>query len=253
MAHLRVEQLVKSYGGKRVIDNLSLSVNPQETMVVMGPSGCGKTTLLLLILGALNPDEGNIIVNDRTLNDLPIERREIAYVPQDFALFPHLTVYGNIAFGLRVRKYEEAEKHKVVDSLLEAVDLGGLSERKPSELSGGQKQRVALARALAICPSLLLLDEPLSNVDEATKADVRKNLKETLAKMKVTTLCVAHDPEDAFSLGDRVAIIHNGRVVQCDTPSRLLEAPKDSVVRRLIAPMYVLSKDASRISASEDA
>jgi len=252
MAHLKVERLVKRYGGNKVIDNLSLSVNPQETMVVMGPSGCGKTTLLLLILGALSPDDGDVIVNDIIVNDLPIEKREIAYVPQDFALFPHLTVYGNIAFGLRVRNYGEAEKHKVVDSLLEAVDLRGLSERKPSELSGGQKQRVALARALAVCPALLLLDEPLSNVDEATKADVRKNLKETLNKMKVTTLCVAHDPEDAFALGDRVAVIQNGRVIQCDTPARLLEEPKEDVVRRLIAPMYVLSKDASLMSAREN-
>jgi len=243
MAHLRVEGLFKSYDTRKVIDNLSLSVNAHETLVIMGASGCGKTTLLLLILGAIRPDKGIIIIKDKIVNDLPIEKREVSYVPQDFSLFPHLTVYGNISFGLRVRNYEEKEKDRIVHSLLEAIDLRGLSERKPNELSGGQKQRVALARALAVCPSLLLLDEPLSSVDEATKEDVKKNLRKTLIEMKVTTICVAHDPEDAFALGDRIAVMHGGRIVQCDTPSRLLAEPKDNMVRRLIAPMYVLSKN----------
>ena len=244
MTYLKIEGLVKHYGDAKIIDALDLSVNAQETLVVMGPSGCGKTTLLLTILGAIKADHGSIIINDRVVNNLPIEERGIAYVPQDFGLFPHLTVYENIGFGLRVRNYLETEKSRIVDSLLEAVDLKGMGERNPRELSGGQKQRVALARALAISPSLLLLDEPLNSVDEATKEHVRKRLKETLTQMKVTTLCVAHDPEDAFILGDRIAIMYNGRIIQCDTPTRLLEAPKDDVVRRLIAPMYILGKHA---------
>lgn len=244
MGYLKVERLVKQYGDAKIIDALNLSVNAQETMAVMGPSGCGKTTLLLTILGAVQADEGDIIINDRVVNDLPIEERGIGYVPQDFGLFPHLTVCENIGFGLRVRNSLEGEKSRIVDSLLEAVDLKGMGERKTWQLSGGQKQRVALARALAINPSLLLLDEPLNSVDEATKEYVRKRLKETLTQTKVTTLCVVHDPEDAFILGDRIAVMYNGHVIQCDTPNRLLEAPKDGIVRRLIAPMYILTKGA---------
>ena len=245
MAYLSVEGLVKRYGDAKIIDSLNISVNVQETMVVMGPSGCGKTTLLLMILGAIKADEGEIAINDRVVNDLPIEERGIGYVPQDFGLFPHLTVSENIGFGLRVRACPEAEKNRIVDSLLEIVDLKGMSERKPPQLSGGQRQRVALARALAIGPSLLLLDEPLSSVDEATKEHVRRRLKDTLTQTKVTTVCVVHDPEDAFVLGDRIAVMYGGRIIQCDTPNHLLEAPNDNVVRKLIAPMYVLGREGS--------
>jgi len=246
MGYLKIERLVKRYGDAKILDALSLSVNVHETMVVMGPSGCGKTTLLLTILGAIQPDQGHITINDRIVNSLPIEERGIGYVPQDFGLFPHLTVYENISFGLRVRGSVETEKNRIVSSLLEAVDLKDLGERKTWQLSGGQKQRVSLARALAINPSLLLLDEPLSSVDEATKEHVRKRLKETLTQMKVTTLCVVHDPEDAFILGDRIAVMYNGKIIQCDTPTRLLEAPKEDAVRRLIASMYILGKGSVR-------
>jgi len=243
MAYLKVEGLAKRYGDTKIIDSLTLSVNPQETMVVMGPSGCGKTTLLLMILGAIKADQGEITINNRVVNNLPIEEREIGYVPQDFGLFPHLTVSENIGFGLRVRTYPEAEKNRIIHALLETVDLKDMGERKPRQLSGGQKQRVALARALAVNPSLLLLDEPLSSVDEATKEHVRRGLKDTLTQTKVTTVCVVHDPEDAFMLGDRIAVMHNGRIIQCDTPKQLLDAPNDSVVRKLIASMYVLGRD----------
>ncbi|HMK84090.1 MAG TPA: ABC transporter ATP-binding protein [Candidatus Bathyarchaeia archaeon] len=242
MAYLKIERLVKGYGATKIIDELNLSVNAHETMVVMGPSGCGKTTLLLTILGAVKADQGDIIIDEKPVNDLPIEERGIAYVPQDYGLFPHLTAYDNISFGLRVRNVSETEKISRVDLLLEAVDLKGMGERKTRQLSGGEKQRVALARALAISPSILLLDEPLNSIDEATKENVRKRLKEILTQLKATTLCVVHDPEDAFILGDRIAIMHDGRIIQCETPNRLLEAPKDDVVRRLIAPMYVLRK-----------
>jgi len=243
MAYLKVEGLAKRYGDTKIIDSLTLSVNPQETMVVMGPSGCGKTTLLLMILGAIKADQGEITINNRVVNNLPIEEREIGYVPQDFGLFPHLTVSENIGFGLRVRTFPEAEKNRIIHALLETVDLKDMGERKPRQLSGGQKQRVALARALAVNPSLLLLDEPLSSVDEATKEHVRRGLKDTLTQTKVTTVCVVHDPEDAFMLGDRIAVMHNGRIIQCDTPKQLLDAPNDSVVRKLIASMYVLGRD----------
>ena len=242
MSDFQIDGVSKSYGSNKVLDNISLSLEPQETMVIMGPSGCGKTTLLLITLGALAPDQGEVIVGGKAVNNIPIEDRGIGYVPQDFGLFPHLTVYGNIAFGLRVRNMEDGEIRRAVGSLLEAFKLEGLAERKPRELSGGQKQRVALARALGISPSLLLLDEPLSNIDEATKVEVRRNLKDTLTKLKVTTLCVVHDPEDAFMLGDRIAVMYYGRIIQCAAPDELLRDPKDDVVRKLIAPVYVLKR-----------
>jgi len=240
MRELKIDKVTKYYGAFKALDSIELTIKPQEFMVVMGPSGCGKTTLLLVILGVLNPDEGHILLDGRAIDDLPIEERNISYVPQDFGLFPHLTVYGNVAFGLKVRGYPEDKTRGEVDRLLAAVDLQGLEERKPKELSAGQRQRVALARALATNPFVLLLDEPLSNIDEATKAEVRENLKAFVAKTRITTVCVTHNPEDAFELGDRIAVMFSGRIIQCDSPLNLLQEPVNEAVKRLIAPMYLL-------------
>ncbi len=240
MKELYVQNVTKIYGSIKALDRVELTVNPAEFMVVMGPSGCGKTTLLLVILGALTPDEGRIWIDGKGIDRLPLDERNIGYVPQDFGLFPHLNVYENIAFGLRVRKHPEEKTRERVRELLLTVDLEGLEGRKPKELSAGQKQRVALARALAVNPSVLLLDEPLSNVDEATKAEVRVNLKEIQEKSKVTTLCVTHNPEDSFQLGERIAVMHSGKIIQCDTPQSILDNPQNELVRKLVAPMYVL-------------
>jgi ABC-type Fe3+/spermidine/putrescine transport system ATPase subunit len=239
MKGLHVQNVTVSYGEVKALDGVELTVNPGEFMMVMGPSGCGKTTLLLAILGALKIDEGHIWINGEDIDVLPLEERNIGYVPQDFGLFPHLNVHENIAFGLRVRKHSEEKILERINELLITVDLKGLEKRKPKELSAGQKQRVALARALAIDPSVLLLDEPLSNIDEATKAEVRANLKEIQRESKVTTLCVTHNPEDSFQLGERIAIMYAGKIIQCDTPQRILENPKNELVKRLIAPMYI--------------
>jgi len=239
MKELHVENVTKSYGNVKALDKVELTVNPAEFVVVMGPSGCGKTTLLLVILGALMPDEGHIRIDGKDISRLPLDERNIGYVPQEFGLFPHLNVFENTAFGLRVRKYPEATIRERAINLLRTVDLEGLESRKPKELSAGQKQRVSLARALATDPSVLLLDEPLSSIDEATKADVRVNLKEIQKKSKVTTLCVAHNPEDAFQLGERIAIMHSGKIIQCDNPQSILDNPKNEIVRRLVAPMYI--------------
>jgi ABC-type Fe3+/spermidine/putrescine transport system ATPase subunit len=242
MKELHIENVTKTYGNVKALDQVELTINPAEFMVVMGPSGCGKTTLLLVILGALMLDEGHIWINGKDIDELPLDERNIGYVPQDFGLFPHLNVYENIAFGLRVRRYSETRIRERVNELLHTVNLEGLENRKPKELSAGQKQRVALARALATDPSVLLLDEPLSNIDEATKTEVRVNLKEIQKKSKVTTLCVTHNPEDSFQLGERIAIMHSGKIIQCDTPQNILENPKNDLVRKLIAPMFILWK-----------
>jgi len=239
MKELHVQDISKAYGNIKALDRAELTVSPAEFMVVMGPSGCGKTTLLLVILGALTPDEGHIWIDGKDIDRLPLDERNIGYVPQDFGLFPHLSVYENIGFGLKVRKRPEAEVHEEVKELLRVVDLEGFEGRKPKELSAGQRQRVALARALATSPSVLLLDEPLSSVDEATKAEVRVELKTIQKESKVTTLCVTHNPEDAFQLGDRIAIMHSGRIVQCDAPQNILNKPMSKLVRKLIAPIYI--------------
>lgn len=239
---LYIQNVSKSFGGVRALDDVELSVKQGEFMVIMGPSGCGKTTLLLVTLGALKPDKGSIWMGGREITNLSIEERNIGYVPQDFGLFPHLNVYENIAFGLRVKGIPKEEIDEKVKNLLRMVDLEGFEMRKPKELSGGQKQRVALARALAINPSLLLLDEPLSNIDEVTKAEVITNLKSLQRKTGVTTVCVTHNPEDAFRLGDCIAIMYSGRIIQCGEPKEILENPRNEVVKKLIAPIYVLLK-----------
>jgi len=239
MKELRIESVTKRYGSVKALDRVELTINPAELIVVMGPSGCGKTTLLLVILGALTPDEGHIRIGEE-IDQIPVEERNIGYVPQDFGLFPHLIVYENIAFGLKVRKYPEVKIRERVNELMNTVNLEGLERRKPKELSSGQKQRVALARALATDPYVLLLDEPLSNIDEATKAEVRTNLKTIQKKSRITTICVTHNPDDAFHLVERIAIMHSGKIIQCDTPQSILENPKNETVKKLIAPMYVL-------------
>jgi len=240
MKGLVVQGVSKSYGTIKALDRLELNVDAAEFMAVMGPSGCGKTTLLLVILGVLKPDEGHIWIDGNDVDELPLDKRNIGYVPQDFGLFPHLDVYENVAFGLRVRKHPEARIRDRAEELLVIVDLEGMEGRKPKELSAGQKQRVALARALATNPPVLLLDEPLSSIDEATKAEVRANLKEIQKRSKVTTLCVTHNPEDSFQLGERIAIMYSGKIIQCDTPQGILDNPKTDLVRKLVAPMYIL-------------
>jgi ABC-type Fe3+/spermidine/putrescine transport system ATPase subunit len=234
MSELRVENLSKSYGEIKALDRVNLTVNPSEFLVVMGPSGCGKTTLLLTILGVQRADEGHVYIDDRDIGGFRIGERNIGYAPQDFGLFPHLSAYDNVAFGLRAKGFGRSEVEARVRERLSLVGLEGFEQRKPNELSGGQKQRVALARALAIEPCLLLLDEPLSNVDEATKVEVKTNLKKTIRRTGVTTVCVIHDPDDALELGDRIAIMYSGRIVQCSAPKDLLENPSGEVVRRLL-------------------
>jgi ABC-type Fe3+/spermidine/putrescine transport system ATPase subunit len=238
MSKLRVEDVSKKYGSYQALNHVNLAVEPGEFLAIMGPSGCGKTTLLLAILGVLKIDEGHIYIDEEVVDIKPVDERRIGYVPQDYGLFPHLTVHANIAFGLKAMKQERSMIDAKVKELLSLVDLTGLEGRKPSELSGGQKQRVALARALAIQPQLLLLDEPLSSIDEITKAEVRKNLRETIKKRDVTTVCVMHNPADSIELGDKIAVMYAGKIVQSGRPNDLLENPASELVTKLITTGY---------------
>ena len=234
MTEIGVVEISKSYGKFKALERVSLEVHSEEFLVVMGPSGSGKTTLLLVILGILQPDSGEIYLGREKVTQLSVEDRNFGYVPQDYGLFPHMSVSDNVAFGLKVRGVSRTEAATRVAELLMLVDLLGLEKRMPHELSGGQRQRVAFARALAMQPPVLLLDEPLSNVDEATKAEVRVKLKETVKKAKVTTICVLHEPDDAAALGDRIAIMYGGRLIQTDTLDALFEKPSNEIVPRLL-------------------
>src|SRR6266498_1158092 len=187
MSQLSLKNIEAGYGDKVIVKDVSLDVRPKEAMVIMGPSGCGKTTLFLAILGILTPSKGQILLNDHDLVKLPIESRNIGYLPQakNYGLFPHLSVLDNVAYGLRVHGVDRKERDKRARKMLELVELHGLAKRPVDELSGGQSQRIGLARALAIEPQLLLLDEPLSNVDQVTKFEVASALKKLFARIDI--------------------------------------------------------------------
>lgn len=205
-----------------------------ELVVLVGPSGCGKTTILRLILGDLRPDSGHIYMDEEVIDNMPIEKRAVGYVPQDFGLFPHLSVYENVAYGLRIRKYIDEEIDPRVKELLEMLKIEGLEDRAPRQLSWGQQQRVALARALAIEPRLLLLDEPLSAIDWITREEIGREIRMLQKKMRITMVYVTHDISEAFKLGHRVTVMNQGRMEQCDTPKMLMENPKTQFVEKFV-------------------
>jgi ABC-type Fe3+/spermidine/putrescine transport system ATPase subunit len=236
MAELKIENLTSGYQGKPIIKKLLLEAFPLETMVLMGPSGSGKTTLLLTILGIVTSFEGKVILNGSDISKVPIEDRNIGYLPQDYGLFPHMNVQENVAFGLRVRGMVRDEREKKALQMLQLVNLIGFEKRKIDELSGGERQRVGLARALAVDPALLLLDEPLSNIDQVTKHEVAKQLKQLFRKLKIPIILVTHNHEDAIFLADKLAILINGAIEQVGTLNEVLEHPKSEFIKRLLSP-----------------
>ncbi len=209
----------------RQSDNLSLDVNKGEFVSLLGPSGSGKTTTLQIIAGLVEPTRGSIIMGGRDLAGVPTNRRQIGIVFQSYALFPHMTVEDNIGFGLEMRKLSASKRQAKVAAALELVHLTGLERRYPRQLSGGQQQRVALARALVIEPDLLLLDEPMSNLDAKLREDMQIELRMLQRDLKITTILVTHDQNEAMALSDRVAVMNQGSIVQIDTPNRAYEKP----------------------------
>ncbi|MBI3379866.1 ATP-binding cassette domain-containing protein [Candidatus Gottesmanbacteria bacterium] len=236
MKGLTIQNLTTGYNGKAIIEDLTLAVKEKETLVLMGISGSGKTTLLLTILGILTPTKGKILLHEKDITMLPIEERNIGYLPQDYGLFPHLNVSENIAYGLHVRGTSEQEQHTKLKEMLTFVELEGYENRKIQELSGGQRQRVGLARALAINPSLLLLDEPLSNIDQVTKLEVATHMKNLFAKLDVPIILVTHNHEDAIFLSEYLAIMIDGKVEQIGTVKEILKEPKTPFIKRLLMP-----------------
>lgn len=225
MAHLELSHVIKRYHTTTALHDLSLSVQPGELMCLLGPSGCGKTTTLRIIAGFETADGGDIRLEGQDVTRVPAQKRDIGIVFQSFALFPHLTVNENVGFGLKMRRQEREEIETSVREALRLVRLEGVGGRLPRQLSGGQQQRVALARAIAIRPRLLLLDEPLSNLDAKLRDEMRDEIRRVQRAVGITTVFVTHDQVEALALADRMAIMDQGRIVQVDTPVNVYERP----------------------------
>lgn len=211
-----------------------------ELLTLLGPSGCGKTTTLRIIAGLEKPNSGEVLFNGTPVNDLPPYERNIGIVFQDYALFPHMTVFKNVAFGLEMRKLPRMEIERRVKRALELVNLEGLENRYPEQLSGGQQQRIALARALVVEPEVLLLDEPLSNLDAKIRERLRSEIKRIQRELKITTIYVTHDQEEAMALSDRIAVMNFGRVEQVGKPLELYHYPKTEFVARFLGSSNIL-------------
>jgi len=230
MGFLLLEHLTKRYGDHAVVDDVSLDVDKGEFVSLLGPSGCGKTTTLQMIAGFVEPTAGTVTLEGRNLLAIPAAKRGLGIVFQNYALFPHMSVAQNVAFGLEMRDVSKAERKKRVDEALSLVGLSGFAERHPGELSGGQQQRVALARALVIRPELLLLDEPLSNLDAKLREGMQVELRRIQRAVGITTLMVTHDQAEALALSDRVVVMHAGRIEQEDSPLVAYEHPRTGFV-----------------------
>jgi multiple sugar transport system ATP-binding protein len=230
MAEIRFEKVTKWFGDIEVVKDLSLTIQDGEFFTFVGPSGCGKSTLLNLIAGLDGVTSGSILFDNKPVNDLPPKDRDVAMVFQSYALYPHMSVYENIAFPLRMKKAGRETVDREVRRVGDILGLAGLLERKPKELSGGQRQRVALARAMVRRPRVFLMDEPLSNLDARLRLETRAELKKLHRDLGITTLYVTHDQSEAMGLSDRIAVLHEGRVRQVGTPGEIYAKPADVFV-----------------------
>ena len=245
MAEIRFEGVRKNFGKFAAVDGVDLVVDDREFVVLLGPSGCGKTTLLRCLAGLERVDEGRVCIGDRDATDLPPRRRRIAMVFQSYAVFPHMKVYDNIAFGLRMQKEKKAAIDERVESSAELLHIEELLDRYSSQLSGGQRQRVAVARAIATKADVLLMDEPLSNLDALLRLEMRAELKTLLQTLDATTIYVTHDQIEALSMGDRIAVMNKGRIVQLGNPLEVYDNPADTFVGGFIGnpPMNFLEAE----------
>ncbi|MGO4287255.1 ABC transporter ATP-binding protein [Bosea sp. TAB14] len=234
MSYLELAGLQKRYGASVAVDDVSLAVEKGEAVALLGPSGCGKTTTLRMLAGLVEPDRGAIRVDGVAMTNLPAHKRNMGYVFQSYALFPHLSVAGNVAFGLEERRRPKAEIARQVEDALALVRLAGLDQRRPRELSGGQQQRVALARALVIHPSVLLLDESLSNLDAKLRDAMRHEIRSIQRSLGITTLFVTHDQVEALTMCDRIAVMHRGRIAQIGTAEDIYERPATRFVAEFV-------------------
>ena len=248
MSEIRLERIHKIYKETRAVDDVSLDIKQGEFMVLLGPSGCGKTTLLRSIAGLEEINAGRVWIGDKDVTDLPPRHRRIAMVFQSYAVFPHMTVFENIAFGLRMQKLAKDVVDKRVNSSAELLHIENLLERYPSQVSGGQRQRIAVARAIAMESEVLLMDEPLSNLDALLRLEMRAELKRLLSKIGSTTVYVTHDQVEAMSMGDRIAVMRAGKILQLGKPLDIYQRPVDRFVGGFIGnpPMNFIAASIDR-------
>jgi multiple sugar transport system ATP-binding protein len=248
MADIRIENVTKRFDNFVAVDNVSLTIEDQEFVVLLGPSGCGKTTLLRAIAGLGMADEGRISIEGRDVTYLPPRERKISMVFQSYAIFPHMTVYDNIAFGLKMNKFDKVEIDKRVREAAKLLHIENMLDRFPSKMSGGQRQRVAVARAIAMQSEVLLMDEPLSNLDALLRLEMRAELKRLLQEIKATTIYVTHDQIEALSMGDRIAVMKDGQILQCDKPEIVYDLPTNRFVGGFIGtpPMNFMQGQVQR-------
>ena len=250
MDHLRLEEITKFYDKVLAVDRLSISIGRGENVALLGPSGCGKTTTLNVIAGFLKPDAGTVRIADRDVSAVPTNKRNLGMVFQSYALFPHMTVAENVAFGLKLRRIEPQECGRRVCEALDMVRLSGLSDRYTRQLSGGQQQRVALARALVVRPEIMLYDEPLSNLDAKLREEMRTELLELRDRVNITSIYVTHDQDEALALADRVAVMNGGRIEQLGTPDEVYEKPGTAFVAKFLGESNVLPGTVSRANGT---
>jgi putative spermidine/putrescine transport system ATP-binding protein len=237
---ITVRQVTKTYGKVHALDHVDLDVHSGEFLTLLGPSGSGKTTLLMVLAGFTRPDHGSLKFGEREVVRLAPHKRDVGMVFQNYALFPHMSVAGNIAFPLKLRGVRRAEIGKRIEQALETVKLGGYGERRIDQLSGGQKQRVALARAIVFEPRILLMDEPLSALDKQLREHMQIELRQLHDRLGMTTVYVTHDQREALTMSDRIAVINHGRIMQLDTPRRIYERPASRFVAEFIGESTLL-------------
>ncbi|HPA21332.1 MAG TPA: ABC transporter ATP-binding protein [Verrucomicrobiae bacterium] len=235
-----LESVSKRYGPNCVVDRVSLDVGEGELVFLLGPSGCGKTTLLRMVAGFVDPEGGRVLFGGRPMEGVPPHKRNTAMVFQNYAVWPHMTVFENVAYGLRVRGIPEVALRKRVAGAIERVRLDGLERRRPGQLSGGQQQRVALARAIVVDPDVLLFDEPLSNLDARLRVEMREEIRRLFEDRRLTGIYVTHDQVEALSLADRIAVMREGRIEQTGTSSDVYDRPANEFVADFVGELNVL-------------
>ncbi|ATP38658.1 ABC transporter ATP-binding protein [Solibacillus sp. R5-41] len=242
MSQVVLNKIQKVYQNKPVLDDIKLHIEDGEFLTILGPSGCGKSTILRIITGLVEPEFGDVTIDEQRVNNVPVKERNVGMVFQQYALFPNLTVYENIAFGLRVKKETEANIQQEVDYLLQLVGLEEKSGSYPQQLSGGQQQRVALARALAVKPKVLLLDEPLSALDAQIRKKLQVQLRQIQQELKMTMVLVTHDQDEAMNVSDRIVVMNNGKIEQLGTPTEIYTHPKTEFIAKFIGNYNVFSR-----------
>jgi iron(III) transport system ATP-binding protein len=240
MTSIRIVAVEKKFGSMKALKGVTLSVEPGELFTLLGPSGCGKTTLLRTVAGFYRQDSGDIFLDDELVNDMPAYRRETGMVFQNYAVFPHMTVFENVAYGLKVRKIRGPELKSRVEAALKNVRLEGYEKRTPDQLSGGQQQRVGLARAMVIEPRVLLLDEPLSNLDAKLRVEMRSEIRDIQKHLGITALYVTHDQEEALAISDRIAVLEAGVIQQTGSPWEIYKSPDNLFVATFVGNMNLL-------------